>query len=336
MEINDIRPNRVMKNARNFYIKDVNFYKLRENLFIPRACPAGCAAKSLDNWATHHTFKFSHCLGCGAIYMNPGPSEALIGDFYLNSENYKYWSEHVYPMSAEGRLKNLILPRAQFIFNFVKNYNNSEKLNILEFGAGTGDVARSLSEMTQSENLPVQIYAVEPNSDMKKFSYEGTKVIHLQDSLKDALINLKDQGILFDLIYSFEVVEHLKDPLIDFKLMSSRLNKEGRIVFSTPNAHSLEVMYLRERSTTIDIEHISLLTPRSVQVIAEKCNLECELVVTPGTLDLELIARASKATWAVFIFIRWVFPKQIERIQNFISQNLLSSHSRYVLVKNLP
>jgi hypothetical protein len=105
------------------------------------------------------------------------------------------------------------------------------------------------------------------------------------------------------------------------------LGENGLIVISTPNAHSLEVQLLRDGSTTIDVEHISVLTPAAVHSLAIRHGFEVQQILTPGSFDLELIQAAG-----IEVDVTDGSDTEIE-MQELISNFGFSSHMKIIMSK---
>jgi SAM-dependent methyltransferase len=99
----------------------------------------------------------------------------------------------------------------------------------------------------------------------------------------------------FDILIAYEVLEHILNPKLFLTTYSELLKPGGLFIISTPNAHSLEVQQLKGNSTTLDIEHISVLTPAAIHSLAGACNFKVLRVETPGEFDLEMIAQAKSS-----------------------------------------
>ena len=251
--------------------------------------------------------------------MNPGPSKDLANEFYKNSSNYQFWSEFMYPQSKVERLSTIHKDRAEWICSFLsKRFPDQKSFEILELGAGTGD---SLSTILKQDSANFKGFAIEPNQSMQTHLVEnGIQVIDLDD--------LKSQKFQqrFDAVVSFEVLEHLLNPgeyLSDF---TGNLKEDGLLFFTTPNANSIEVQLLLNNSTTIDIEHISVLTPAGVQALAIHSGYRVEQITTPGNFDMELITDIF-SDFSISIHQ----DSNIVDSQAFIRNMGVSSHMRCIL-----
>jgi 2-polyprenyl-3-methyl-5-hydroxy-6-metoxy-1,4-benzoquinol methylase len=325
MKINQIRPEYLDDMAKEAYNKDLLFYKSNLHLFIERTCPA-CSLKNEATFFVKDEFHFSKCQGCSCIFMNPGPTEELVGQLYSNSENYKFWAEHMYPKSRLERLSTIHQERAKWVLEFLtKNLPKRESFTILELGAGTGD---TLVSIMNNDLIDIRGYATEPNPSMRPhLQSNGVEVIEARD-LETERFTEK-----FDAVICFEVLEHLLEPTKILSLIHSNLkaDKEGGGYFfaSTPNAQSIEVQLLKEKSTTVDIEHISILTPASIQALGLKNNFKIWEISTPGFFDVELLKK-SGANCSATQSNQALTP---EGMQNFIRTAGFSSHLKCILKK---
>ena len=322
MDINQIRPSHLDELAKQAYSKDVLFYKSKLTSFTQRDCP-GCGTSKADPFTDKDGFHYSRCLACHCIYMNPGPTEVLLEEFYKTSENYKFWAEFMYPESRIERLKTIHRDRADWISSFLsEKINGEESVSILELGAGTGD---TLTTLINSNSTKICAYAIEPNPSMEPHLLSnGIRVI--------SPVQLSEKGFLekFDAIICFEVLEHLLEPSKTLKEMAVNLKKGGYFFASTPNAQSIEVQILKERSSTLDIEHITILTPASINALAAQGNYKVIEIKTPGSLDLELIKRGE----GNFCLTQGGHVVSGQSTQGFISDSGLSSHMKLILMRN--
>lgn len=322
MKINQIRPENLSSLANDAYLHDVQFYISRKDQFVERFCPA-CGFESRSVFFEKDLFKYSRCQACHCIYMNPAPTQELVDQLYKQSQNYKFWSEYIYPKSREERLQTIHKDRAEWVLNYLyEKFPSQKSFTILELGAGTGD---TLATLKKSSELDLNLYATEPNPSMSThLDSNGVSLINSSD-LSSEIYRQK-----FDAVMCFEVLEHLLCPTDVLMKISSNLKPSGLFFASTPNSQSLEVQILKEQSTTIDIEHISVLSPSSVHAMASKTNYKVLDIATPGQLDLELIENGQ----VVFSMLIENGIMRNQEIQEFLQFSGFSSHMKLILVKD--
>lgn len=101
--------------------------------------------------------------------------------------------------------------------------------SFIEFGAGTGD----LTSMFLEKGYYGKCYDL--GEDNRKILKENLKRYRDQIEIIDDLKEL--DGLLFDYLFAFEVLEHIKDDYDVLKQWSSYLNSKGKLLISVP-AHT--------------------------------------------------------------------------------------------------
>jgi SAM-dependent methyltransferase len=226
----------------------------------------------------------------------------------------------MYPLTREKRHKELHTPRAKWILNSINKYGPGvQKHLILEIGAGDGGTLRCLHQL----NPAIKLFAYEPNPDSDNLNHSNFIAKINVKSLNDDQFTAK-----FSAVISFEVLEHLLKPLSSFSAANKMLKRGGLFMCSTPNALSVEVGALKENSTTLDIEHISILTPAAINILCEETGFELLNIETPGNFDLELLDDYYKINNLFNIS-----DHQKKIIQKIIRDSHLSSHMRFIARK---
>lgn len=319
MKIEKIRPKKPSIQQKEAYSKDVKVYLNQRKKFAERKCP-GCNSLDGEKFTSHESFNFDRCKSCFTVFMNPGPTHEMIEKFYKTSANYEFWSKVIYPNSRESRRETLHKQRSNFIIDAAEKYLLTDSIqNVLEIGAGTGD---TLSVLAQSLKVPIDTCAIEPNLSM----HEALK----KNGIAPVESIMSLHGKKFDIVIAFEVLEHFLEPTDFFKICNQTLKKNGLVVLSTPNAYSLEVQALRDFSTTIDIEHISILTPPAIHNLAIRNGFQVLEIATPGKFDIELLEEAS-----VKLDVQIKGKRMLNRnLQNLIGKFGISSHMKVILRAN--
>lgn len=325
LNLHDLRPRAIDEKVAEACLKDVAYLHKYLNLFESRSCPM-CKSQNFSKFCEKNGFLHLTCQGCLSILMNPAPSDAIISDFYSQSENYKVWGSYVYPLTRDSRWNTLHKMRSEQITQGVENFlpqsleSDAKPIKYLEIGAGTGDTAERFR--TDSVKRLVEVAVVEVNPTM-------LEILDQRSIAACSLEEINDSSQ--DVIAAFEVLEHVLDPAEILKVAFAKLAPGGLFIFSTPNALSLEVQILKEKSSTVDHEHITVMSLLGLAIGAANAGFIVRSLKASGSLDVELIQRATGLNPEQSIFnnqIGW-------GSQSDISQANLSSSSFGVFQKPL-
>jgi 2-polyprenyl-6-hydroxyphenyl methylase / 3-demethylubiquinone-9 3-methyltransferase len=280
MKVAHIRPDGAMVGQKAAMQADVDWLASRTAQFVPVACPA-CGYNDSKYLYEKYSMQHRRCDDCGTQYVSPRPSADLLGQFYGQSSNYRYWAKYIFPQSREARREQMFRPRAELLARYVRERGLGNGM-LIEVGAAHGlfcDEVRKLGVFSR-------IVAIEPTPDLAETCRElGFETIegpfeHVKlDAVADAVAN-------------FEVLEHLFDPAA-FMQWSRNLLRPGGILFLTcPNIAGFETLMLGRDSDSVDHEHLNLMTPQSLRLLAERCGFANVEVTTPGRLDVEIVRTA--------------------------------------------
>jgi len=318
----DIRPEKFNEEHKKVIIEDINMLKKRKNEFVKSKCPACNLDDSIKEFLKNE-FNYERCNNCKTIYTNPRPSPEILKWFYKNSKNYDFWNNVMYPASEESRKKNIIIPRVKKTLELCTKFKN-EMNTLLEVGAGFGSFCLEI----QSTNKFKQIVAIEPTPELASTCREkGIETI--ESSIEDIDFSNKK----FDVVVNFEVIEHLFSPKEFLLQVKDILNDNGLLILSCPNGMGFDIKLLKDKSHTIDHEHLNYFNPHSISLLLKNCGYRVLDVFTPGKLDAELVRK--KILSGEFElnndeFINHVLIDNWEKIgndfQQFLSNNSMSSN----------
>jgi O-antigen biosynthesis protein len=136
----------------------------------------------------------------------------------------KFTGEQFVPGNTGNRLLEEHYERYRFAMSFAENKN------VLDIACGTGYGTNMLSKKA---NTAVGVDVSKDSIDFAKKNYTGTNLKYIAASVEEPLFP-KDS---FDVICSFETIEHLQDELRRKYLANLKnwLKQNGTLILSTPN-----------------------------------------------------------------------------------------------------
>ena len=285
LSLNEIRPDALKRGQEEAYARDLARLRLRLPEFVKVVCPA-CAADDPQPAFQKYGFQFQRCAGCRTLYMSPRPTPEIMSSYYGNSENYKYWAEHIFPASEPARREKIHRPMLGYIVEACDRFAVPRKL-LVEVGPGFGTFAALASQSGTFE----RVVAIERTPEMARACRErGVTVI--EQAVED--VSLAELGQA-DVVVSFEVIEHLFEPA-QYLLAAARLLRPGGLLLLTcPNGEGFDTATLGPKSSAVDSEHVNLFNPESLSRLLARAGFEAIDVATPGRLDAELVRTAALA-----------------------------------------
>lgn len=318
-----IRPIKLAEKHRIAMLMDISRLLSRYEEFVHVPCPA-CGVDEASPKFEKYGINYVECVQCRTFYVNPRPTPDLLAWFYRGSANYAYWNDVVFPASEEARRERIFVPRVDRLLELCRKYA-VEMDSILEVGAGFGTFCTEV----KARNAFARVVGVEPTPDLAETCRKrGVEVI--EQPIEQVRF---DANTLFNVVASFEVIEHLYAPK-DFAEHAAKLLKPGGLLIMTcPNGHGFDIQTLGTASNTVDHEHLNYFNPDSLAGLLSRCGLEVLESFTPGRLDAELVRNkvlAGEHDISAQPFLKRVLIDEWERLgqpfQDFLAQQGLSSN----------
>lgn len=323
---NDIRPENLKDMQKKYIQQDIDYLLKYKNKFIDINCPT-CNQKNTTLKFIKNGFKYLECENCTMLYISPRPTFDILKSFYANSVNYKFFNDYIFPSSKEVRREKMFIPRVEKVIKLCQK-NNINTNNILEIGAGYG---LFLEEM-QKRNLFDNIYGIEASDSL----YERSKDLgfNVYNGIFEEL-NIKQT---FDVIVSFEVIEHIFNPSDVIKKIFSMLNDNALLIMTFPNYNGFDISTLKEASDSIDHEHLNYFNEKSIKLLLEESGFKDIQITTPGVLDVDLVRnKILNEKFAPEPFINDIcvnkYNKVGNKFQQFLIDNKLSSNMMITAMK---
>ena len=319
----EIRPPDLMAAQQAAVLGDIDRLLSRKAEFVEVACPA-CGSQESSPRFGKRAFNYVECRGCRTMYVTPRPSPSVLEWFYRESENYAYWNKVIFPASESVRREKIFVPRVSRTLELCVKYGSGMGA-LLEIGAGFGTFCSEL----KARNAFDRIVAVEPTPDLA-----ATCRRRGIDVLEQPVEQIDPAALgRFDVIASFEVIEHLFAPGVFVGHAARLLAPKGLLILTCPNGRGFDIEALGPLSGAVDHEHLNYFNPRSLGLLLGKHGLEVLECFTPGRLDAELV-RTQAITGAYDLsmqaFLRRVLIDEWDELgeafQDFLVRQGLSSN----------
>lgn len=216
------------------------------------------SVKADSGFSYPHPLTYVKCNNCGLVYTNPRP--------VLKRIREQYESELYHP-KISGKSINYLgdILKANFKkLIFIEKYKKQGKL--LDVGCASGillDLARLRGWDVCGVEFAETTSKVAKN-DFKLNVFNGV----LEDS--DFKSNF------FDLIVSFNTLEHMRDPFSFLKKSHTLLKKEGLLIVETPSLDSIHYsLFGKKWGPASDLsQHLYLFNKKNLKKMLEKAGFE--------------------------------------------------------------
>ncbi len=167
-------------------------------------------------------FIYTYC-SCGVYFLINQPIPSEIAKIYPSEYHAYSRSASLVSKFKKWRLKSLVSP---FI-------GKKDKTKILDYGCGSGEFIITCSELKGTFCVGYDINP--PNLNLKS---------NIVFTNKDNILATYGK---YDLIFSFQVIEHIFDPLKFLTFLESLLSENGKLIIETPSSSGiLFSRYLRK------------------------------------------------------------------------------------------
>ena len=284
-----------------------------------------CGSNDAKEVFKKDVFSYVQCPECDTFFVNPRPTLDDLIRFYTDSPSTSYWVNEFFQPFAEARREKMFKPRALEIYSKFLNKNIS---SVGDIGAGFGIFLSELKKVWGD----VSLSAIEPSREMAAICREqGFSVVEAP------IEHVSASEHQFDLLTSFELLEHLYDPFDFVKGIFRLLRPGGYVVLTTPNGLGFDVLNLWENSKTIfPPHHINFFNPWSMRRLLTRAGFEEPEVTTPGKLDWDILEKAVDQAPRFFGYVsKYGSRESKEEFQQWITKSCFSSHMQIIARKPL-
>lgn len=216
-----------------------------------------CSSKvllDLHDYMDHH---LSQCKKCGFVFTKKIPSDKEL------EEHYKGYGRNDY-------LSPITIKRYNELLNTFEEFRKTNK--ILDVGCGIGYFLEVAKERGWD------VYGTEYTNEAIQIC--SSKGINMQ---KGILSSRNYQNEEFDIITSFEVIEHINNPIDELTNFYKVLRKGGLVYLTTPNFNSLLRYRLKSEYNVICYpEHLSYYTPKTLKKLFTCVDFKTKKIESTG------------------------------------------------------
>ena len=225
-----------------------------------RVCPIGCSNGFDKSSIALREGRLRRCRECGQLV-----SQCNEVTYYESMKDFDV-PEGTFP--GPENLRRHMHRSGKILRRITKIVNKKEcEIDLLDVGCSSGPF------LVVARDYGFRVAGVEPAPAAAKTAREMQFVIY-EGTLES--LNLVEES--YDAITMFEVIEHLKDPVIVLKECNRILRPGGIVVICTGNTESWTVRHMAEDWEYFDIAkhggHISFFNPISVRILAERTGFE--------------------------------------------------------------
>lgn len=283
MKEHEIRPAELIDRYLELTRKDSELFFKNKKSRIIISCVACGSAKSKFAFSKHG-FSYEICDKCETLYQSPRPPLEHFNKFYIESESSKYWAQIFYPSVADIRREKVFKKRVSDLQSLCI-CQGLEVNKLIDVGAGYG----VFLEEWLKNGPATEVLAIEPSYHLAQICRD--KQIPVAESILEEVTG----SYAADLVTSFEVLEHVFDPLDFLKKMAALVRPGGYVFISTLGVDGFDIQILWEKSKQISPpHHINFLSTKGFLELFKRAGLENIQISTPGLLDVDIVINAIK------------------------------------------
>ncbi|MCB0790162.1 MAG: class I SAM-dependent methyltransferase [Flavobacteriales bacterium] len=219
-----------------------------------------CGSASIAGLLGYHGSKgLVRCRACGFVFMERIPTEQELNAYY---SSYSY--------TTEGYLSPITVKRYQELLDEFEPYRKSGRL--LDVGCGRGYF------LIEARKRGWEVHGTEYSEAAIRLGERNGITMHAGKLGPDSF----PEGV-FDVVTSFEVMEHINNPLEDLAHIHRALRDGGLYYCTTPNFNSLLRYHLKDRYNIINYpEHLSYYTRSTLGRVLRTAGFRKRKVLTTG------------------------------------------------------
>jgi len=317
MQEEDIRPKKILDEHLRLCKKDIDrLFQNCETVVVD--CPV-CEAKP-EFWFEKDHFSYVRCPICLTFFVSPRPKEKYFYDFYRSGEAIQFFSSHFYAQTEIARREKIWKPKIKMIQDILQKYK-AQDATIIDIGGGFGTFSELYEETTARSTL-----IIEPSPDLAK-NCRQKKLNVIEEFLEN--VSREDLVSGLKCFVSFEILEHVFDPVQFLKKIYDLMDADDFFIFTTLNGLGVDIAELGLFSKAVSPpHHVNFFNIKSIEVLLKKIGFKVISIKTPGKLDLNILKNNLSQCREGFFknFLKTSTEEEIDNFQHAIEVYRLSSH----------
>jgi len=288
--------------------------------FVFVNCPA-CNSKKTRNELEKGQFTYYTCSRCDTLFVNPRPTERLLNTFYLCSEAVEAATKSLLD-NEKGRRTHIFMPRAKLILDFLKKKGKTRG-RLLEIGCSVGTFLDILKRKSK-----FLVEGLDPSEKAHAVTTRKGLKVH-----KETLEKFNIKHVKYDVLLSFETIEHVFCPYKFLVKMNRLLKIGGYVVFTTPNYHGFDMMVLGKHYKNIHAPcHLNYFNINTIDFLLTRAGFAVREKMTPGILDVSIVRKqieqgvAPEVPPAIRHILFRTNDETLYNFQKFLTENRLSGN----------
>ena len=322
MKETDIRPEALMQRYLELTKSDA-ISCFGSDLREPIPCVA-CESSDVSSAFEKHGFSYGLCQDCGTLYQTPRPTLSSFEFFYRESVSSKYFAETFAPAVEEARRERVFQPRVERLANMCANLGLDVQ-RLIDVGAGYGNFLNECRKRFPDTNM----VAVEPSVALAiECRSKGFEVV---ESFVEQ-VGTDYEGFA-DLVVSFEVLEHVHEPVAFMKSLKRLARPGGMVLVTTLCIDGFDLQTCWDEADQISPpHHINFFSVLGFKKLFKRVGLFDINVSTPGKLDVDIVRNAFHKNPNILQgqnFLKHIIRDEqaASAFQIFLTENCLSSHA---------
>ncbi len=216
-----------------------------------------CGLDRLNELPAYQDSFLCQCHSCSFVFAKRIPTEQELIDHYGKYARNDY-------------LSPITIKRYHELLDSFEPYRKTGR--ILDVGCGIGYF------LEEAKKRGWKVFGTEYTDDAVEIC-RGKGI-----DMKQGKLNPEDfSAESFDVITSFEVIEHINNPIEEVQNFNTLLRKGGLVYLTTPNFNSLLRYRLKADYNVISYpEHLSYYTPQTIKKLFKKCGFSTKRIQTTG------------------------------------------------------